>query len=168
MTVTIQELERASTRYAARLHKSLSEATRAGSRSAFLCHSHRDEVLVKGLVVMLEAAGWNVYVDWQDAELPATPSRITAASIKLRISTADFFLFLATTASIASHWCPWEIGYADGVLSNDRILVIPTRSGHSTVGSEYLELYRRIILSQPGPLGVFDPGKTDGVVLSAV
>lgn len=43
------------------------------------------------------------------AELMGTP-----ATIKQKIRDLTSFLFLATPNSIASRWCPWEIGYADG------------------------------------------------------
>jgi hypothetical protein len=93
--------------------RSLSEARAAGYQTAFLSHSHADRDLAKGFMKLLEEAGWRVYVDWDDATMPPVPNRITAAKIKTKI-VEYWFLFVATSNSMSSRWCPWEIGYADG------------------------------------------------------
>ena len=58
------------------------EARAAGKKTIFLCHSHKDVELVKGLVQLLTEAGWDVYVDWLDETLPDKPSAETAESLK--------------------------------------------------------------------------------------
>ena len=99
--------------------------------------------------------------------MPAVPDRSTAAKIKERIGAANYFLFLATPNSTSSRWCPWEIGYADGTKSLGSIFVIPTRDENNRYyGNEYLQLYQNIDEAQQGVLGVFEPGRTQGVVLS--
>ena len=77
-------------------------------------------------MVLLSTNGFDVCVDWKDAELPDTPDRETATKIKDRIKTLGWFLFLATPNSTASRWCPWEIGYADSTNAHDSILIIAT------------------------------------------
>jgi TIR domain len=125
--------------------------------------------LVAGLVTLLEEQGWDIYVDWRDATLPAAPSRETAETIQGRIRRANYFLFLATQNSLESRWCPWEIGYADGAKPLDSILVIPTQDANGTTkGSEYLGLYRRIDFSRDRTLGVWRPGETTGVFLRTI
>lgn len=42
----------------------------AGQRTAFLCHSHKDRHLALGLQALLSQHGLNLYIDWQDAEMP--------------------------------------------------------------------------------------------------
>ncbi|WP_448671273.1 toll/interleukin-1 receptor domain-containing protein [Pseudoxanthomonas mexicana] len=125
-------------------YTSLYSAKMARRRTAFLCHSHKDELLAKGLAHLLWQWGWHVYIDWQDASMPPTPDRTTARKIQDKILATDFFLFLATSNSMASRWCPWELGFADGKKSLDSILVVPTRDGTSIHGNEYLALYRHI------------------------
>lgn len=117
-----------------------------------------------GTVETLRSSGWNVYVDWADASMPATPDATTALRIKERIVATNWFLFLATANSMGSRWCPWEIGYSDGRKPIDRILVIPTTDGHSTYGSEYLALYRRVDRATDGLLAAFSPSNA-GVYL---
>lgn len=143
----------------------LSEARARGLQTVFLCHSHLDELLAQGVVTLLEEGGWHVYVDWADASMPANPSSETATRIKQRIIDMNYFLFLATSASMSSRWCPWEIGYADGKKQIDKILMLPTVDSIGTHGSEYLALYRRIELSNTNELGVWQPGQSSGGVL---
>jgi hypothetical protein len=119
-------------------------------------------------VHLLAEAGWDVYVDWLDPVMPATPDRVTAEAIQGRIRRADFFLFLATHNSRASRWCPWGIGYADGVKTVDRLLIIPTIDEDGTThGNEYLQLYRHIDAAASGGLGAF-PASGNGVNLRAL
>jgi hypothetical protein len=148
--------------------KSLSEARIARVKTAFLCHSHRDADLAKGLVNMLAEAGWRIYVDWADVEMPDTPNRETAKRIQQKIVELDWFLFLATANSMASRWCPWEIGYADGKKPIDQIFIIPTQDGQKTHGNEYLQLYRRIDLTTAGNLGTWRPGEWQPISLSSL
>lgn len=90
--------------------------------------------------------------------MSAKPSRETADKIKQRIKRLDWFLYLATANSASSKWCPWEIGYADGVKGINRIVVIPTRdSAGRRYGSEYLDLYKRVSTADVGGLGIFGP-----------
>jgi TIR domain len=156
MAIPISTIEAAARRYQPR--ETLSEARRLGRRTAFLCHSHKDAPLLQGVVNLLAEAGWSVYLDWTDASMPDTPSRETALKIKEKIIELKYFLFLATANSMASRWCPWEIGYADGRKPVDDILIIPT-SENSGVwhGNEYLGLYRRID-ELDGTLKVLAPG----------
>lgn len=125
--------------------KSLHEAKRRGHQTAFLCHSHDDEEIAKGLQTKLAENGWDLYIDWQDPIMPENPNTETANWIKRTIIERDWFLFLATPSSVRSRWCPWEIGYADSVKSHNRIMVLPTEDdGGKFHGNEYLQLYRHI------------------------
>ncbi|SFT85391.1 hypothetical protein SAMN05192563_1004389 [Paraburkholderia aspalathi] len=118
---------------------------------------------------MLKDQGWNLYIDWQDHEMPPTPNRETACRIQLGIGASDWFLFLATESSTASRWCPWEIGFADGRKDVNRIVVIPTvddRGRH--YGNEYLQLYRHVEPTALGRLQFFEPGAILGKALGSL
>lgn len=109
---------------------------RAGlQKTAFPCHSNRDSMLAEGLQALLAEQGLVLYIDWQDASMPPDPSRETAARLQQRIKASDWFLFLATANSMASRWCPWELGYADCLKPLDRIAIVPTSDGRSTHGT---------------------------------
>lgn len=162
MPIRIDALRAAANRQRRVVARSLTEAKNLGASTAFICHSHHDSYLVQGLSQVLTESGWRVYVDWLDTEMPSSPNRETAQKIKNKIVEFDFFLFLATHNSMASRWCPWEIGYADGKKDLSRILVVPTTDGTTTHGSEYLQLYRRVDLSDTGELAVWSPGMTTG------
>lgn len=114
-------------------------------KSGFLCHSHKDRELALGLQQLLKEQGMDLYIDWQDASMPEEPDAHTAARIRNVIRGSDVFLFLATSNSMASRWCPWELGFADGVKQNEQVAVIATRDASGNYyGNEYLQLYRRI------------------------
>lgn len=125
--------------------KSLTEAVAKHKQTAFLCHSHKDQELAKGLQILMKENGWDIYIDWQDNNLPSSPNKETAEKIKSKIGQTDWFLFLATPNSTASRWCPWEIGYADAIKTYEKILIIPTEDEKgSWYGNEYLQLYKKI------------------------
>ncbi|WP_374343045.1 toll/interleukin-1 receptor domain-containing protein [Azonexus sp.] len=138
----------------------LTEARMKGAKTAFLCHSHRDAELAKGLVHLLAEAGWSVYIDWEDSSMPEQPNQETAAKIQQKIKELNYFLFLATANSMSSRWCPWEIGYADGQKPNSQLLIVPTTDGSNSHGNEYLQLYRRVDLSNQGSVEVWQPGQS--------
>jgi hypothetical protein len=149
------------------LVKSLNEARSIGVQTAFLCHSHRDATLVRGFISTIAAMGWRLYVDWADTEMPPAPNRVTAERIQKKIVELNYFLFLATPNSMASRWCPWEIGFADGKKGNARIIVIPTSEGGTTYGNEYLQLYRHLDISNLGRLAIWEPGAEKGTRVEA-
>jgi hypothetical protein len=150
---------------------SIVEAKARHWRTAFLCHSHKDRDVALGLKALLESQGASLYIDWLDEEMPETPNQETAKRIRAKIVDSDLFLFLATPNSMASRWCPWEIGYADGKKPIDAIVIVPTKddTGHY-YGNEYLQLYRRLeastlrsFSSQPASPVVVRPGQYSGV-----
>lgn len=144
-------------------------AKSVNQRTAFLCHSHVDRELAVGLQTKLREQGFDLYIDWQDLTMPATPNAETAAKIRSRIATCDWFLFLATASSTASRWCPWELGYADGKKSDDKIAIVPTRDQQSvTHGNEYLQLYRYIDVAHGGGIGMFGAASSSGVLVSSL
>ena len=79
--------------------KSLTETKQCRQQTAFLCHSHQDGAPARGLQNLLAENGGNVYVDWQDTEMPEAPTKDTAAEIKSKIVDQDWFLFLVTPSS---------------------------------------------------------------------
>ncbi|MHB1428957.1 MAG: toll/interleukin-1 receptor domain-containing protein [Rhodocyclaceae bacterium] len=125
--------------------KSLREARAAKQQTAFLCHSHLDVGLVRGIQNFLKEQGWDLYIDWLDEELPSAPDKETAEKIKNKIVETDWFLFLATANSTKSRWCPWELGYADAKKRYEHIVIIQTEDDDGKYhGNEYLQLYRKL------------------------
>jgi hypothetical protein len=134
-----------STRSAINTANTLSEARAKKVEAGFLCHSHKDRDLAEKLQEYFHLKGWNVYIDWKDTSMPTTPNRETADKIQQRMRQCDWFLFLATANSMSSRWCPWELGYSDGLKGKDWIIVVPTAdSAGIAYGNEYMQLYRRI------------------------
>ncbi|RMW23443.1 hypothetical protein ALO95_200453 [Pseudomonas syringae pv. antirrhini] len=165
MPIDLRTLRSAATRSRQYTTASNSQAARAlGYRTAFLCHSHKDRTLVQGLIEVFREEGLHLYVDWMDSEMPPTTNGDTAKKIKNKIVEADLFLFLATPNSMVSRWCPWEIGYADGMKRNEQIFVIPTVENGTNFGNEYVDIYRRIDEARGGGLAAWYPRRQyDGV-----
>lgn len=143
---------------------SIKAARAMGRKAVFLSHSHMDHDLAKGLKNRLKEHQVDVYIDWEDTTMPEQPNKVTAQKIKDKIVECNIFMFLVTQNSIASRWCPWEIGYADGEKPYEHILVVPTIDDRGTFhGNEYLQLYKRLIISdQQQKVAVFDPGQERG------
>ncbi len=77
MPISINDLRSAANRASTtRLLKSINEAIANNKQTAFLCHSHKDEELAKGLQVMLAENGLELYIDWQDDEMPEQPNKL--------------------------------------------------------------------------------------------
>ena len=113
-------------------------------RRAFLSHSHLDQELALGLKRMFAKVGVGLYIDWLDLTMPAATNVETARKIQEAIRQSDYFLYLVTSNSSESIWCPWELGYADGMRTlQNKSYVVPT-IGEDEVeyGKEYLGLYR--------------------------
>lgn len=168
MPIPLSTLRAAATQEMMKKAMDLNESKVHGAKSMFLCHSHRDRELALGFVNLVQEEGWDVYIDWQDAHLPEVPNAVTALAIRKRINSCAYFVFLATPNSVASRWCPWEIGLADGLRDRKTILVVPTSDNFGTHGNEYLELYRKVDISAQRRLGVWEPGQTQGVLLSSL
>lgn len=157
-----------SSKYREVLHESQHQSTFLGkAQSAFLCHSHKDESLVKGLIAFFQEMNVDLYIDWKDHSMPDTPNSETAKRIQKAITTREIFLFLATANAKASRWCPWEIGYADS--SQRKIFIIPTSDNAGTYGNEYLQLYAKVDIGKDNTqsgLAIFNAGTTRGEWLS--
>lgn len=145
----------------------IAEARVKGQQTAFLCHSHKDAELAKGVQGFLLAQGWSVYIDWLDTSMPDSPTKETSEKLQRKIRDSNWFLFLATANSMGSRWCPWELGYADGVKKYDDLLIIPTEANGAYYGNEYIKLYRHITDAEGGGYGAFRINN-QGVKLTAM
>lgn len=157
MAITTESIKHAAM-FGGRVRSFTEAKTSYSVATAFLCHSHLDAELAKGIVHLLTDNGWDVYIDWEDASMPSTPNKETAKKIQGKIESMKYFLFLATENSMSSRWCPWEIGYANGKKPIDNVLIIPTSERGRSHGNEYLELYRRLDQDKYGRVGVLTPG----------
>jgi len=151
------------------MHKSFS-ANISHDTTIFLSHSHLDKVLIIGFIQELKESGINVYVDWNDSEIPDRTNRTTAIRIKERIKQNDLFMIFATENALKSRWVPWEIGVADQAKPYDKIFVIPImRDGTGYSGNEYLQLYNKIIISDnTNKLATFKPRQEKGILFESV
>lgn len=110
----------------------------------FLCHSRMDEELILGTKTSLEEYGLRVYVDWiNDPQLDRTKvSFATANQLRTRMSCARMLVYAHTENSSNSKWCPWELGFFDGMRGGNvfHLPIVETKYSHFA-GQEYLDLY---------------------------
>lgn len=145
MPVHLNEIRSYSGHYKYGRVTTLTEAMRERIPIVFLSHSHKDSEEAEAVQAWLEEEyELKVYIDWKDNTMPDTPNRETAEKIQNKIKDCDLFFFLATKNSVASRWCPWEIGYADEVKGKNKIMIITTTDHIRNYGNEYLALYREI------------------------
>ena len=116
---------------------------RAEKYDIFLSHSFADKELILGAALILEDAGYTVYVDWRDDPLldrsKVTPATATVLRHRMKLSRCLFYS--TTTTSSDSKWMPWELGFKDGHNTRAAILPIVLTPTATFAGQEYLGLY---------------------------
>lgn len=109
----------------------------------FLSHSYLDKVQVLALVKLFNQHGFSVYVDWlEDKQLDRNNvNEHTAYLLRNRMKQSRCLSYLTTKNTTTSKWCPWELGYFDG-LKKSKCCIFPIMEYGSTFnGQEYLGLY---------------------------
>jgi len=152
----------------ARAKPFLNESVATARLSIFLSHSHNDRKKARGIIKHLASLGIDVYVDWNDDQMPRETNRVTAERIKTRIEELDLFMVLLTRNAAASRWVPWEIGVADQAKGDSKVIIIPVLDSTGRYyGMEFLRLYRRVELATSGETCVLRPGRAVGLLLEA-
>ena len=120
--------------------------SRTGKVTVFLSHKHDEIEELDSAISLLKLMSVEVYVDWQDKEMPKNTNGATARIIKRKIGENKKFILLATEAAIASKWCNWELGYGDAMRYMDHIAIFPISRSYNRnySGSEYLSIYSSI------------------------
>lgn len=115
-----------------------------GAYDIFLCHSKMDEDLVHGAKRLLEKDRLSVYVDWIDDPLldRASVTPKTANMLRNRMRISQMLVYAHTVNSAVSRWCPWELGYFDGMRGGN-VFLLPIVLGNESdfTGQEYIGLY---------------------------
>lgn len=132
------------TRMSVALHKMIEKekGSQKDSVTVFLSHKHNEEEILKKVIKLLEKIGVDVYVDWEDEDMPKATSGETATKIKEKIIQNRKFILLATKDAINSKWCNWELGFGDSHKFSDNIAIMPiVENDGSWPGNEYLQIY---------------------------
>lgn len=109
----------------------------------FLSHSYLDKIQVLTLIDLFQEKGFSVYVDWlEDSQLDRScVNTQTAELLRNRMKQSKCLSYLTTKNSTNSKWCPWELGYFDG-LKKSKCCILPVLDyGNKFNGQEYLGLY---------------------------
>lgn len=106
----------------------------------FISHSFLDKDIIVGLSYYFNECGYRIYIDWiedKDLDRECVTAKI-ANLLKQRIRQSEGLAYVATDNITNSKWCPWELGFADGMYGKACILPIMDTSFR---GMEYLGLY---------------------------
>lgn len=126
----------------------------------FLSHSSLDQNEVLNLIQLFNQCDYSVYVDWvYDPQFNRSNiSKKTAEIIRERMKQSRGLSYLATSNSSISKWCPWELGYFDGMSKNSRCCILPVLSHEASSydGQEYLGLYPYLAYSKHANSGKYD------------
>lgn len=124
------------------LHASVTSSS--SSYDVFLSHSSIDAELILGAKALLESYGFSVYVDWVDDPqlIRSRVNAVSASIIRDRMRSSKMLLYAHTLNASKSKWCPWELGYFDGLKSGN-VFIFPIAYGNRSTfdGQEYLGLY---------------------------
>ncbi len=76
-----------------------------------------DKVQVLALVKLFNKHHFSVYVDWiEDKQLDRKDVNVkTANLLRERMKQSKCLSYLTTKNITNSKWCPWELGYFDGL-----------------------------------------------------
>lgn len=122
-----------------------SDTRSSTSFDIFLSHSFLDKAAVEGLYFELSRMGFSVYVDWiVDPHLDrSNVTKATAEQVRQRLGSSRSLLLAISVNASVSKWMPWELGYADGRISNCAIVPVSDDPNppSSYQGFEYLSLY---------------------------
>lgn len=127
-----------------------SRDTSRDSFDIFLSHSSQDKELVVGAKHIIEQHGFSVYVDWiDDAQRNVVVDRRLAERLRVRMRQCESLFYLHTPSASLSKWCPWELGFFDGLKTPEkRVFIFPVIDhGQSYKGQEYLDLYDTVDLA---------------------
>lgn len=114
----------------------------------FLSYSSEDRDDAMYVLSMLKSKGFIVYVDFEDKSLDRNNvSYKTAQKLASIIKKCSMTLYLHSTKSSISKWCPWELGFTEGANKKGAMMIIQEKA--TTSGQEYLDLYPSIRIHHP-------------------
>jgi len=119
------------------------DSSYARNYDVFLSHSYLDKVQVFALIKLFNIHHFSVYVDWiEDKQLDRNSvNEKTADLLRNRMKQSRSLSYLTTKNITNSKWCPWELGYFDG-LKQSKCCILPVMEyGGKFNGQEYLGLY---------------------------
>ena len=116
----------------------------------FLSYNHKDITIAKFVYNILKNNhGLSVYVDYNDRSFNRNiVDKKTAQTLCNRLNACKSLIYVHSSNSKNSKWCPWEIGLASG-LKDFKCAIIPcvNESDSEYDKQEYLTLYPEAIYS---------------------
>lgn len=169
--VTVSQARAAAQRVKARTQKTDAQIlreqkdTKQAHFDIFLSHSSMDKELVLGAKQLIEDKGLSVYVDWiEDGDLDRQAvDKARAALLRERMKQCDAMFYAHTLNASTSRWCPWELGFFDGLSSPAQqvFVLLIVSDGEQYRGQEYLALYEIVELDKYKHIRKVSTGSSD-------
>ena len=115
----------------------------------FISHSYKDKEDADRLGQLFEAKGYKPFIDWQKTDLQDRSQMDADRAKVLRqvLKNCRFLVFIATSNSEESVWCPWELGIVDA-STNGKCFIMPPLDDYLDSDdykeNEYLEIYKEL------------------------
>lgn len=84
----------------------------------FISHNSKDQSKIVDFFKTLNSKGYVAYIDWVNDKFDLKRewcNATTAEIVKERIKQSRVFVLYFSQQTLASQWCPWELGYADAL-----------------------------------------------------
>ena len=94
------------------------ELEKLKSFDVFVSHNSKNESEIVTLFKSLNQNGYIAYIDWVNDKFDLKRqwcNATTAKIIRERIKQSRAFILYLSSQTLASQWCPWEVGYADAL-----------------------------------------------------
>lgn len=124
----------------------------------FISHSYLDKIEIDALYYIFEECGYSVFIDWKQEELQDR-NQITkevANKLKRYMKNCKCLLYVSTKNSSNSKWCPWELGFVDGLKDRVAILPILKEPVVNYKGQEYLGIYPYVDYEKTTKDGIYE------------
>lgn len=112
----------------------------------FFSYSSMNKNFAIMIVQLLEKCGYSVYIDLYDKRLNRDKvDKNTAKILANAMKKCKGLIYLHSSASKVSKWCPWELGYFSGT-NNFMCANVPMTEmkNEKYEGQEYLDIYKDI------------------------
>ncbi len=115
----------------------------------FISHSYYDKEDAARLGQLFEDEGYIPFIDWQKTDLQDRSKMDADRAKVLRqvLKNCRFLVFIATSNSEESVWCPWELGIVDA-STNGKCFIMPPLDDYLDSDdykeNEYLGIYKEL------------------------
>lgn len=127
-------------------HRDFTQIKKSNEYDIFLSYSIHDKAYAIKTFNLLIKCGYSVYIDLMDKRMNRNNvNRKTAILLADVMGKCKGLLYLHSSASKVSKWCPWELGFVSGKRKfMCGTIPLVESSDEKYTGQEYLNIYKKI------------------------